>query len=278
MTTEAKVEITVCPYCGKDGFGGTRSVRMHIAHCPEFMLPGLGVEAPPPTRDAATLALPAQPAADLAMSFRVTDPGPAALPDSIRNPDSRSYNVTHAWYYSPATVDVTGIATCGMPRDMLISSPSWQQHQKQEHVDFGRILVQQIERHGLKVGGSPYIHLLPPNREVWREIVADWRRILPAEIEIEKDMLSQAELDLARALTPDDRFTARGRIRVLSTRVAQLRDLDFDRLFDFFVTESNYSRLTARSSAQTTIDLVNETVDKRFGDAGVAQSFEYGTD
>ena len=65
---------------------------------------------------------------------------------------------------------------------------------------------------------------------------------------------------------------------MLSTRVAQLRDLDFDRLFDFFVAESNYSRLTARSSAQTTIDLVNETVDKRFGDAGVAQSFEYGTD
>ena len=205
-------------------------------------------------------------------------PGPAELPDSIRNPDSRAYNVTHAWYYSPAVVDVTGISTCGTPRDMLISSPSWQQHQKQEHIDFGRILVQQIERHGLKVGGSPYIHLLPPNRDTWREIVADWRRILPAEIEIEKDMLSQAELDLARALTPDDRFTARGRIRVLSTRVAQLRDLDFDRLFDFFVTESNYSRLTARSSAQTTIDLVNETVDKRFGDAGVAQSFEYGTD
>lgn len=260
MTTEVKVETTVCPYCKKEGFETTRATRMHVAHCPEFML-GEG-----PTKvDAAALALPAQPASDLAINFRVTDPGPALLPESIRSPESRTYNVTHAWYFTPGVVDVTGISTTGMPRDMLLSSPSWQQHQKQEHIDAGRIPVQRIERHGLKVGGSPYVHLLPPDKNTWAQIVRDWKSIIPSELAIEQDMLEQAEMDLVRALTPDDRFTARGRIRVLSTRVAQMRDLDFDRIFQFFVDESNYSRLTARSSAQTTIDLVNETVDQRIG-------------
>ncbi len=264
--------MTQCPYCKKDDFKGERGVKSHLAFCPDFML-GEG----PATTDAAGEAYLTQPAAILAdpspVSFRVEHPDPAPLPISIRDPASAAFNHTHAWYFwVPEEVDITGLSTTGMPNDVFHSTSSWKQHQVQERKDAEFLLVCPVERHGLKVAGSPYVHLLPPDVEVWGEIVARWRRIIPYELEIEKDLLEQAEIDLGRAQDRDDRADSRARIRLFSTRVQQMATMDFDRLFDFFRQEHTYSRLTARSSAQTTIDLVNETVDSRIP-AGFADRF-----
>ena len=258
--------ITQCPYCKRDDFAGERDVFHHLPTCPDFILgPG------PATTDAAGEAYLKQPAAILAepspVSFRVENPPPALLPPSARNPDSAAFNNTHAWFFSvPAEVAINGLSTTGLPDDVFHAAPAWSAPSKQDFLDDGFLLVCPVERHDLKVAGSPYVHLLPPDPEAWREIVAQWSRIIPYELEIERDLLEQAEIDLGRAQDRDDRATSRARIRLFSTRVQQLATMDFDRIRDFFQQEHIYSRLSARTSAQSMVDLVGETVDKKFAD------------
>lgn len=200
-----------------------------------------------------------------ASSWRAQNPPPAPLPESVRNEMSPTHNVTHAWYFFPPVVDITGLSTTGLPQDVFHTSSSWQPHQRQMQEEQGSILVMPIERYGGTVGGSPYVHLLPVVDETWTHIVDLWRDAIPQELAVEHDLLEQAEHDLDR-LSNDrgDRLVVRNRIRVLSTRIQQLEALDFDAVRGFFDQESRYSRLAARSSGQQQRDMIGDLITEEF--------------
>lgn len=200
-----------------------------------------------------------------ATSWRVTRVGPATLPSSVRDPQSPTFNVTHAWYFYPPTADVEGICTTGLPMDVFHSSSTWQPHQRQMQEDQDSLLVMPIERYGGTVAGSPYVHLLPPTDETWERIVDLWRQVIPQEIAIEQDLLEQAEADLERMQSDrGERLMVRNRVQVLSRRVKQLETLDFDRVRRFFEQEHVYSRTTGRTSAQQQQDLIGDLITEEF--------------
>jgi hypothetical protein len=254
-----------CAFCGREGLRGTENLRVHMTQtCAEALLgPG-----PSSDKGEAVLAAAAEQQSAVimptapAISFRVTNPPPPALPESVRDPQSPTFNVTHAWYAYVPEVDVTGISCTGLPDEILHTSSSWQTHQVQTQIEQGKTLLTPIERYGMKVRSSPYVHVMPPSRDVWDMIAAQWADIIPQEIAIEEDLLEQAELDLGRAITREDRALARSRIRIFSTRVHQLARLNFEAVWEFLLREHEVSRAYARSDAQ----ILNEQIDDRIAE------------
>ena len=251
--------MALCPKCEED----YEALHAHEPFCdgtPKKALRAAAVESDraPMTRGQRAAAAPAS-------SWRATRVGPAEMPASVRDEGSRVFNSTHAWYFYPPRVDITGISTTGLPIDVFHSAPTWQPHQRQGQEDQGSILVTPIDMYGGTISGSPYVHVLPPRDETWERIVALWSEIIPQEIAIEQDLLEQAEADLERAqIDRSERLVVRNRIRVLSMRVEQLKTLDYDRVRKFFDQESAFSRLNSRSSAQQQRDLIGDLVTEEF--------------
>ena len=247
-----------CPECGQDFQRLDVHMRAHEGAVAVAERPEEEPERSPLARGQRAASAPAT-------SWRVTRVGHATLPSSVRDPQSPTFNVTHAWYFYPPVVDVEGICTTGLPMDVFHSSSSWQPHQRQMQEDQDSLLVMPIERYGGTVSGSPYVHLLPPSDETWERIVDLWRGIIPQEIAVEQDLLEQAEADLERMQSDrGERLMVRNRVQVLSRRVKQLETLDFDRVRKFFEQEHVYSRSTARNSADQQRDLINDLITEEF--------------
>ncbi len=256
------IELLTCPACGKEGLKGSRGQEAHdrLLHPKPMQSSEQG--------DAVIEAVAEkQPAVNLeGVSWRATDVPHAALPTSVRDPDSRIVNHTHAWYFAPPVPSIEGMSTTCLPSDVFLSSPSWQPHQVTMQTDYGHVLVTPVELHGAKLRGSPYVHVLPPEELVWNEIVELWSAALPMEIAIEQDLLDQSETDLLRATDSRERADARQTIRVLSTRVLQLQSLNFRAIRQFFVREHELSRMAARNDNQRTEDIVDSRIDAYFED------------
>jgi len=153
------------------------------------------------------------------------------------------------------------VSTTGMPDDVFISSPSWQAHQRQAHIDAGHMIVTPVEQVGMKLNGTPYVHIKPPESEAWAEIVDLWRAAIPQELQVEQEMLEQAEADLERAADAGERGRARTTVRVLSRRILQLQDLDFDAAHKFFMREYQFSRAAGRTDVQIMDDQIDSRIE-----------------
>lgn len=249
--------LVTCSDCGKEGLKGNRGLLMHQRTC--------SAPVPEGTENASEVVAQAaiqQPAAVLGKtSWRVESAPPAAMPESVRDPENRISNVTHAWYFAPPTVDMDElVSTTGLPDDVFISSPSWQSHQMQAHLDVGHILVTPVDAHGMKKRGTPYVHILPPEPDVWAEIVELWREAIPQEIQVESELLDQAEADLDRAADAGERSRARTTVRVLSKRILQLQSLDFEAAHRFFLRECQFSAAMGRTDVQLMDDQMDERI------------------
>ena len=260
-----------CEQCDQSGDGMNWLDTHNLRYCPEQVLVGEArgdaiVEAVAAQQPAAILA-PERPA----VSWRVRNPGPAAMPQSARDPEgsprdpgNRVYSPTHAWYgFVPKQVDILGNSTTGLPVDVLGSVGSWQTHQVQTQIEQDKVILTPVERYGKTLRGSPYVHIKRPDRDVWDEFVSRWEAILPQEIEIESGLLEDAEHDLERAVTASERATARRSIQVYSTRVPQMQTLDFNRVFAFLVKEHEFSLHVGRSDTQIMREEVGDVVDER---------------
>ena len=252
-----------CPDCGRTPLHGTAGLGLHQRQqCPERVLgPGprtniddadkgeiIGDDEPPAPRRRTP-------------SYRIDSAPPAAMPDSVRDPDSAVFNVIHAWYAYVGTPDITGIATTGLPVDILHSAPSWQSHEVQSQIDQGHILLTPIDAYGQKLRGSPYVHVMPPDRRAFNGLKTRWEAILEQEIDIETDLLEQAERDLARSTDRTDRANARQRVIIFSRRVQQMQALNIERVWEFLVREHELSRAVARSQTQVLDDRIDERVE-----------------
>ncbi len=259
-----------CEQCDQSGDGMNWLDTHNLRYCPEQVLSDQTSE------DVVEAAAVLQPAAILepevpVVSWRVKNPGPATLPQSARDPEgssrdpaNRVYSPTHAWYgYVPDEVDIEGLSVTGLPVDILGSVGAWQTHQVQSQIEQGKIILTPVERYGMRLRGSPYVHIRRPDPDVWAEFVSRWEAILPQEIEIESGLLEDAEHDLERAVTREERAMARRSIQVFSTRVPQLQTLDFKRIFGFLVKEHEFSLHVGRSDTQIMREEVGDVVDER---------------
>ncbi len=268
-----------CEECARDNLSGTNGMKIHLARfCSKTVL-GDGPPEPPAEAEAPDVVEQAaveQPAAILtpaeapAPSYRIISPSPAAMPESVRDPQSRIANNTHTWYGFVPEVDITGISTTGLPDDILHSAPAWQPHEVASQIDQGHILLTAVERYGGIVRGTPYVHIQPPSRATLDPFIEQWRAMLPYELDIERDLLEQAETDLARAMTRDDRALARQRVRIFSTRVQQMEQFDFDRIYQFLLREHEFSRAVGRSNTQ----IAEETIDARIEEKLIEREME----
>lgn len=206
------------------------------------------------------------------------DPGPAPMPISIRNPESRLHNNTRAWFFHPPKADMLdALATTGLPEDVFISCPCWQPHQVRAKEDMGEICVTPIHAHGEKVRGSPYVALMPPKADVWEQIVTLWSAVMDDEVAVEETMLEQAGLDLQRATEGWERQNARRTIRVLSTRIHQLQTMDYSRALAFFQEESRISLAVAKSPQVRMMEGIREDTQKQI-DETLDAHFQEHTD
>lgn len=262
MVTEIAEGTLTCTECGKDGLRGPQGLRMHARFCSALL------SGPENASEVVAQAAEQQPAAVLAgASWRVEEAPPIAMPQSVRDSNSPNANVTHAWYFAPPSVDVVEmLRTTGLPDDVFHSAPSWQSHQVQSQRDQGHILVTPIDAFGMKKRGSPYVHILPPEPDVWADIVKTWAAVVEQEIEIEQELLEQAELDLTRAIDTGERRNARATIRVFSTRILQLQTLDFAEALRFFQREHRFSRSTGRTDSQMLDDQIDERIEQAFSE------------
>ena len=252
-------DLVTCEDCGKEGLKGASGLRMHARWCKAAPVP----EGTENASEVVAQAAVQQPAAVLGKaSWRVESAPPAEMPASVRDPDgNRIFNVTHAWYFAPPVVDMDAlVSTTGLPDDVFLSSPSWMSHQKQAHIDAGHMLVTPIDAYGMKKRGTPYVHILPPSREDWDEIVELWRGVIPEEIRVESEMLDQAEADLERAADAGERSRSRTTVRVLSRRVLQLESLDFDAAHRFFLRECQFSTAIGRTDVQMMDDQMDDRI------------------
>jgi hypothetical protein len=250
-----------CPFCQREGLRGKNSLRSHMTRsCAEAVL-GAG----PTNTEKETAVLDDADNRQRAVygvnpaAFRVTNPPPPPLPESVRDTNSPVFNVTHTWYGYVPEVDVTGISTTGLPDEILHTASSWQTHQVQRQLEQGKHLLMPVEKYGMKLRSSPYVHVKPPERDTFNQLVSEWSALLPLEIAVETDLLEQAEMDLERAITREDRALARQRIRIFSTRTHQLAALDFEAIYRFLVREHELSRAFARSDQQ----ILDERIDER---------------
>ncbi len=217
----------------------------------------------------ATVSTPIEPTADhpRQISWRVDDKdvGDPDFPESVRNQSVKTYNPTKAWFFYPFVPDIHGLTAVGLPRDMFHAASCWQPHQVEQRTRQDNILITPIDAHGMKIRGSPYVHIKPPTDAIWDRILGLWTPILAQEYEIELDMLEQAERDIERTLTREDRASMRNQIRVMSKRVKQLkRGVDFDKVRRFFNEEAEWSSAVARQARTTVKSEVNSAMDKWF--------------
>ena len=257
-----------CVACGREGLRGNDGLHIHSSQdCPVLVLgAGPASESAEAAVDVVAKAAEQQPAAILTPpepSYRVQSPPAARLPESVRDPAGRP-NYTHAWYgFVPSEADISGISTTGLPDDILHSAPSWQPHEVQSQIAQGHVLLTPVERYGGIVRGSPFVHVQPPVRTTWDAFAERWRALLPQEIDIERDLLEQAEMDLNRATTRDERALARQRIRIFSTRVYQLEHLAFESIWRFLVREHEFSLAVGRSSTRVLEDQIDARIDEK---------------
>ena len=89
-----------------------------------------------------------------------------------------------------------------------------------------------------------------------------WQAAIPQEIQVETEMLEQAEADLDRAADASERGRARTTVRVLSRRILQLESLDFETARKFFFRESQYSAAMGRTDGQLMDDQMDDRIAK----------------
>ncbi len=182
--------------------------------------------------------------------WHARDVGRALNPESVRDPESKTYNPTKVWYFYPPSPDIDGLATHCLPVDVFITASCWQAHQLAAKQALGFIQVCEVDKFGQTLRGSPYVAMLPVKDQTWNRIVTVWQASIAEEIEIAKTRLEQAELDLGRAAEAWERTNARKGIRVTSERIQQLQTLNCNSYRAFFESESMISITNARSPGQ----------------------------